>query len=79
MSFPEGSNLRVNSQQKTGAKVPNQMIPAQLLYINEFPETRGIIVSDGLGLKKARRPSVECAGRKVVSLGDVFLGPKIQS
>ena len=79
MSFPEGSNLRVNSQQKHVPSCRIKMIPAKLLYINEFPETRGIVVSDGLGLKKGRRPSVECAGRKVVSLGHVFLGPKIQS
>ena len=68
MSFPEGSNLRASSFHQ----VPSyriKMIPAKLLYINEFPETRGIVVSDGLGLKKARRPSVECDGRKVVSFG----------
>ncbi len=72
MSFPEGSNLRANSQQKKTSSfhqvqsyLPNDFL-AKLLYINEFPKTRGVIVSDGLGLnktsKKRAASSVKRAG-----------------
>ena len=53
------------------------MIPAKLLYINEFPETRGIVVSDGLGLKKGGEgQALNVGGRKVVSFGWRFFGAK---
>lgn len=56
------------------------MIPAKLLYINEFPETRGIVVSDGLGLKKGGEgQALNVLGERLWVSGDVFLGPKIQS